>query len=153
MSNWQTAKAFQDLITANCICFSVVASISLSHFSVSYAYLNRRNPDSLIMMRGWEEKEKNRRLYKMLQHLCSAYQGSPSWWVHYWCCCVWSPAAIAGILYDATTEKADDVPGRDLKSGTPQTTNVTASALQTLICKPVSQPLLSARLCALCVRL
>ncbi len=51
----------------------------------------------------------------MLQLLNSTYQGSLSWWVHYWCCFVWSLAAITRILYDAASEKADDVPACGFK--------------------------------------
>lgn len=34
MSNWQTAKALQDLITTNCICFHAPPLITPSHFSL-----------------------------------------------------------------------------------------------------------------------
>lgn len=52
---------------------------------------------------------------------------------------------------DATVEKAQRVPAAGLKSGTPPTANVTASALQTVICRAVSQPLFCMHLCVITV--
>lgn len=62
-------------------------------------------------------------------------------WMHCWCCCVWSLSALTDSVWCNHRESTwcSRLWQKEWHAANKQ--NVTASALQTVICKPVSEPL------------
>lgn len=129
---------FTNLIRPNCMGFMLVPAFSLSFI------LLRTFRYSFSFFWWWYKEWRKKGAGTYIRGCGYCIKAVQAWWMHCWCCCVWSLSALADSVWCNHRESTwcSSLWQKEWHAANKQ--NVTASALQTVICKPVSQPLLSA---------